>query len=216
MDEKYLQETFFLDWKDPLVMSFAEKYTDGLHTEKEKAINLYLAVRDLFWYNPYQIHLTKEAIKASSVIKREQAYCVEKANLLAALIRAVGIPSRLGFANVQNHFGTSRLEEILETNVMVFHGYTEIFLSGKWLKATPAFNKELCEKSGVAPLEFNGEEDSLFQQFNKEGDMFMEYLHDYGTFDDLPFDYFVSELKSHYPHVFQKEYLAKGDFILRL
>ena len=205
-----------MDWKNPMVMDFAEKYTRGINNEKDKAINLYLAVRDQFWYNPYQIHLTREAIRASSVINRPHAYCVEKANLLATVIRAVGIPSRLGFAKVQNHLGTSRLEEILDTDVLVFHGYTEIYLNGKWLKATPAFNKELCEKNGVEPLPFNGEEDSLFQQYNKGGDRFMEYLHDYGTFDDLPFDYFVSELKSHYPHVFQKEYLDKGDFILRL
>jgi hypothetical protein len=30
----------------------------------------------------------------------------------------------------------------------------------------------------------------------------MEYLHEYGQFDDLPYELFVQELKVHYPHLF--------------
>ncbi|NIV15920.1 MAG: transglutaminase, partial [Aliifodinibius sp.] len=92
-----------------------------------------------------------------------------------------------------------------KTNIMVFHGYTELHLNGRWVKATPAFNKELCEKLRVAPLEFNGEEDSIFQEYNHEGGKFMEYLHDYGRFPDVPYELFVHELKKHYPHVFEKQ-----------
>jgi hypothetical protein len=57
---------------------------------------------------------------------------------------------------------------------------------------------------GAAPLEFNGVDDSLFQEYNG-GVQYMEYLHQYGVFSDFPYDLFVAELKMHYPHFFEKK-----------
>ena len=31
----------------------------------------------------------------------------------------------------------------------------------------------------------------------------MEYLHDYGTFHDIPHDMFVAQMKKHYGHFFE-------------
>lgn len=202
IDEKYLRPAEFVNSDSEAVKAFAVKAIKGATDPVEQATNLYYAVRDSFNYNPYEIDLRKEGLKASALLKRDYGYCVEKANLLAASARVVGIPSRLGFAKVRNHIATEKLEERLRTNVLVFHGFTELFLEGKWVKATPAFNKTLCDKLNVASLEFNGREDSIFQPYNKEGGEFMEYLHDYGTFDDVPRDLFISELKAHYPHLF--------------
>lgn len=203
IDEKYLRPAEFVNSDSEAIKAFTAKAVNGATDPITKAVNLYYAVRDGFNYNPYIINLNKDAMKASDLLKRDYGYCVEKASLLAASARAAGIPSRLGFAKVRNHIATEKLEERLRTNVLVFHGYTELFLEGKWVKATPAFNKSLCEKLNVESLEFNGREDSIFQSYNKEGGEFMEYLHDYGTFDDIPRDLFISELKIHYPHMFE-------------
>ena len=137
------------------------------------------------------------------MLRRDYGYCVEKANLLGACARALGIPARLGFANVRNHIGTARLEKMLRTDVLVFHGYVELYLEEHWVKATPAFNAALCRRLGVAPLAFDGRHDSLFQQYDSSGGKFMEYLHDYGTFPDVPRELFIDELKKHYPHIFE-------------
>lgn len=203
MNELYLQPAEFVNSDSEGIKQFVEKVIEGVTDPVEKAVKLYYAVRDGFNYNPYDIDLNPEAMKASALLKKDSGYCVEKASLLAACARAAGIPSRLGFAKVRNHIATEKLEERLKTNVMVFHGYTELFLDNKWVKATPAFNKSLCDKLNVDSLEFNGKEDSIFQSYNKEGGVFMEYLHDYGTFHDVPRDLFISELKKHYPHIFE-------------
>ena len=203
MNEIYLQPAEFINSDSEEVKLFSQKVIGNTTDPVEQAVKLYYAVRDGFNYNPYDLDLSREAMKASSLTKRNYGYCVEKACLLAACARTVGIPSRLGFARVRNHIATEKLEEILKTNVMVFHGYTELFLNGKWVKATPAFNKSLCVKLGVESLEFNGKEDSIFQPYNKEGSQFMDYLHDYGNFDDVPYELFISELKKHYPHLFE-------------
>ena len=109
----------------------------------------------------------------------------------------------MGYGNVRNHLSTGDIEKKLGTDVLVFHGYTELFLQDKWVKATPVFNKELCQKLGVAPLDFDGEKDAVFQASDKAGNPFMEYLHDYGTFADVPFEMFKNALQSHYPHLFK-------------
>lgn len=200
-----LAESMFMDFHHPSVLAFVEAHIEPGMAQREKAIALYLAVRDEIRYSPFHIDLAPEAMKASTLLARKSGYCVEKGNLLAAVCRAVGIPSRLGFAKVRNHIGTERIEAVLGTDELVFHGYTDLWIEGKWVKATPAFNRELCLHFGVPPLEFNGLEDSIFQQYNENGSRFMEYLHDYGTFDEVPHDYMVSELVHYYGHLFTEK-----------
>jgi hypothetical protein len=67
----------------------------------------------------------------------------------------------------------------------------EFYLADKWVKATPAFNIELCRKHKVIPLEFNGREDSIFHPYNSEKKPFMEYIDDHGTYADIPVDEIV-------------------------
>lgn len=199
----YLKPTYFIDSHTPEIIAFANENTQGAANDTEKAVKLYYAVRDGFRYDPYHVDLREEAMKASATLKRGSGYCGEKATLLAASARAVGIPSRLSFADVKNHLSTEKLLRMLRSDIFVFHGFTELFLNGKWVKATPAFNKSLCEKFGVAPLEFNGKDDSIFHEFDG-GRKFMEYVHDYGTFSDLPRELFIQSLKKHYPHLFEE------------
>lgn len=201
--QAFLSPAYFVESNHPDVVAYAKSRVQGLYSDKEKAIALFYAVRDGFWYDPYTVDLNPDVLKASNLLKRDRAYCVEKACLLTALGRAVGIPSRLGFVIVKNHMGTARLEEVLKTDHLVFHGNTEFYLDGRWVKVTPAFNKELCEKLNVAPLEFNGADDAIFQQYDRDGSKFMEYLHDYGNFPDVPYALFVGELMKHYPHLFE-------------
>ena len=182
---EYLKPTEFLDFDNAAVQEFAKRNSDANKSATENAVSLYYAVRDGFTYNPYTLDLRRTGLWASDLVKRKSGYCIEKAILLAASARFVGVPSRLSFYTVKNHIATERIEKILGTNVLVFHGAAELFLGGRWLKTTPAFNKRLCEKLNVAALEFDGTSDSIFQQFDETGAVFMDYLHEYGDFADF-------------------------------
>ena len=94
---------------------------------------------------------------------------------------------------------------MLRSDKFVFHGYNEFWLDNKWVKCTPAFNKTLCEKFGTAPLDFDGIHDSIFQEFSPDGKHYMQYIHEYGQFNDLPYELFVSELQKYYPHLFDEK-----------
>lgn len=196
----YLAPNFFVDADHPDVVRYAlDQSGDG--SAVDRAIRLYYAIRDGFRYNPWRVKLEPAAFKASTLLLRDRAeggHCIDKANLLAASARVIGIPSRLHFANVRNHIGIEDLERILGTDLLVFHGYAELHLSGHWVAATPAFNKELCDHLGVDPLEFDGKTSSIFQQFDRAGGKFMEYVHDHGAYADIPFDLMIAEWKKHY------------------
>lgn len=201
MNKNCLAVTSFLDHDHPRVREFAESSVKGLTEPLSQAVRLFEVVRDRFEYNPYRLNLTKEAMKASSILTRPYAYCNEKALVLAAALRHLGIPTRLYFGNVRNHIATERLQMLIKTDVMAFHGATEIFLDGKWLKATPAFNSSLCRKLRVEPLVFDGLQDAVFQEFGEDGQKFMEYIEVHGSFEDMPYDLFLSELRKHYSHL---------------
>lgn len=202
--EIYLRPTSFIDWEHASISEFVKATTSVEKSDKEKVVDLYLAVRDSILYDPYHLILNPEKISASLTLQRGSGYCIEKSLVLAAAGRALGIPSRLGFSIVQNHISSKKFVEMLRTDKFVFHGYNEFWINNKWVKCTPAFNKSLCEKFDTKPLEFDGENDSIFQEYNG-GKKYMNYLHEYGQFDDLPYDLFVAELMKHYPHLFETE-----------
>ena len=199
--EQFLSPTEFLDSDHDSVREYAEKNTVGASNDTERAIKLYYAVRDDFQYDPYVLDLRRESLRASKLLTKKRGYCVEKAVLLAAAARSVGIPSRLSFYIVRNHIATEKLSKALEKDYLVFHGAAEMFLEGKWVKATPAFNRRLCDFLGVDPIEFDGTSDAIFQEYDRKGNVFMEYLHEYGAFDDMPYQMFLDELDKHYPHI---------------
>lgn len=197
--QQYLRSTFYLDFESENVADFAADTCAGCRTPVEKAVALYYAVRDLIQYDPYDLQYSRVAMKASTVLGKRSGYCVAKAVLLAAVGRAQGIPCRLGFADVVNHLSTPKLRAKMKTDLFTYHGYTELYLKGKWIKATPAFNLSLCSRFGVRPLEFGGTEDSVFHEFDSEGRKHMEYVHDHGNFADLPFERMFSAYRATYP-----------------
>jgi transglutaminase-like putative cysteine protease len=200
---EYVIPTRFIDSDHEQVIDFAHSRTSASRDIREKVVDLYYAVRDEILYSPYHLVFDPNQIAASLTLQRKYGYCIEKSLLLAAAARVHAIPSRLGFSIVRNHISTEKFRELLRSDKFVFHGYNEFFIDGKWVKCTPAFNKSLCDKFNVPPLEFDGIHDSIFQQYTADGKQYMEYLHEYGQFADFPYDLFIAELKIHYPHFFE-------------
>ncbi len=194
----YLKPTEIIDCNHPEIRQFAERICVDAMTDTEKAVRLYYAVRDGIWYDPYVPFYRPEHYRASHVLKIGRGFCIPKASLLCAAGRAMGIPTRPGFANVRNHLATRQLIEYMGSDIFAYHAFVEFFLEGKWVKSTPAFNIELCRRHHVEPLEFNGREDSIFQLFNSENRKFMEYIEFLGSFTDIPVDRIVTAFEETY------------------
>jgi len=196
--QPYLEPTFTIDSDHPAVLAFVDKHSQKKDSPRQRAVDLYYAVRDGFRYNPYSLNLEEQAFKASFTLAAGQGWCVPKAILLTACCRAAGIPARLGFADVKNHLSTERLRQSMKTDVFLWHGYTSVYLEGQWVKATPAFNVSLCDKFGLKPLEFDGLEDSIYHEFDCAGNKHMEYLQERGEYQDLPLTEMLSDFEKIY------------------
>ncbi|WP_347904884.1 transglutaminase family protein [Pseudomonas purpurea] len=199
---EYLSPGRFIDSDHPAVVEFAEKHRGHSRDPIEQAVSLYYAVREAVRYNPYTFSLDPQTLCGSYALATGESYCVPKATLLAGCARHCSIPARIGLADVRNHLSTPRLIELLKSNVFAMHGYTELYLNGRWVKATPAFNQKLCELFDVPPLDFDGINDSVFHPFNRQGQQSMEYLVDHGQFPDVPEAFFFAHLEKCYPHLF--------------
>ena len=188
-----------VDADHPDVVTFAKAQTCEAKDERDAAVCLYYAVRDGIRYDPYMAGSSPEVLRASATLRARRGWCVSKAVLLAASCRVVGIGARVGFADVRNHLSTARMRDFMGTDVFYYHGYAQLQIDGRWLKATPAFNIELCEKMGLLPLEFDGLSDSLYHPFDREGKQHMEYIRDRGVFDAVPVEAMVATWRRHYP-----------------
>jgi len=200
--KEYLEPARYIDSGHAAVVAFARKSASG-KSATQRAVSLYYAVRDGVRYNPFVDFSSEESFRASHCLATGEGFCVGKAALLAASARADGIPARVGFADVKNHLTTPALRERMGTDLFVYHGYTELLLEGKWVKATPAFNVELCRRFRVKPLEFDGRADSIFHPFDEEDRRHMEYLRDRGSHADVPVAEIMQAFREAYPVLYR-------------
>lgn len=194
----YLKPTAIIDSDHPSIRAFASRAGGESGDPIDCAVKLYLAVRDDIWYDPYAPFHLPLHYRASFVLERRRGFCIPKASLLCALARARNIPARLGFANVRNHLATRQLLDYLGSDLFVYHAFVELYLDGIWVKATPAFNRELCERHKVPPLEFNGREDSIFQPYNEQHRKYMEYVEFLESCADVPVERILAAWEATY------------------
>ncbi len=211
--EAYRLPGDLLDSSHPAIVAFAARVA-GEGSDRDKALRLYYAVRDELRYDPYNTPMKREAYRASTTVAAGHGYCVNKAGVMAAVCRAAGIPARVGYADVRNHMTTKRLAELMGSDVFFYHGYTDVWLDGRWVKATPAFNRELTEKFGLKPLDWDAVSDSIYHPFDLGGRRHMEYLAYRGVFADIPFEEIRAAFRHYYPRMTgeQEQMPLGGDF----
>lgn len=208
---EFLDAGRFIDSDAPQVIDFARSIAGDGGNETERVLRLFREIRDEIIYDPYVDLTDPENYRAGAMLERKRGFCIGKAALLAACARVIGVPARVGYADVRNHLTSPRFYEYIKSDVFIWHSYADIFLSGSWVKATPAFDLALCERVGLKPLDFDGRTDSLFHPFDRAGRRHMEYLTDRGTFADVPVEVIQADFRDAYPMLMEQRGLA-GDF----
>jgi transglutaminase-like putative cysteine protease len=191
--DRYLKPTKFIDWDNEAVKQKAQELTKGKKTDREKAIALYYFVRDKIKHNPYAPGAVPEDYKASLILQRGNGYCQHKALLLVALARAAGIPARPGYADFRDHQLSPKFRAMIGgDNLLIQHGYAELYIDGKWVHASPSYGLDTCKKGGFVPVEFDGINDARDSSYNIKGEPHMQLAKDHGTYEDFPWDFILS------------------------
>ena len=196
--EDYLKPTATIDCDNQLIREKAWNLTKVTNDTAVKARNLFYWVRDEIEYNPFVPLEIFQSYRASETLKRKEGFCVEKAAVLAAFARAAGIPARLHFADIRNHLVSPRLLEVMGTNLFSYHGYTELHIGEKWVKATPAFDLKMCLEHRIIPVEFDGRDHALLHSHNSDGKLHIEYVKDHGHHVDVPVEEILAAWMQHY------------------
>ena len=134
--EAFLKETIYCDYTHPHIQNEIKKHADKSKNERELAVSLFYFVRDHVRYRVGNMNR-----KASGTYLEKGGACTDKANLLIALCRAVGIPAGYGVMEVfgPKFFGVitppSLAAKISKTTK---HVYAHIYLSNRWIKCDPS------------------------------------------------------------------------------
>jgi len=194
----FLQPTPTIESDHPAVIACAERLTAGCGSDREKIVKLFYHVRDSIKYNLFMISTCEDDFKASRILEWGKGYCVQKAVLLAAMSRAVGIPCRLAYAKIRNHHTPEHIVRMIGTNVFPRHGYNQFYCDGRWISATAAFDRDLCAKNGLPAVEFDGLTDAILPEKDLEGGLYIEYLEKYPPTADLAFDWIVPVIRERF------------------
>ena len=205
----FLSPAEYIDSDHPAILAEAGRICGSSISDISKARAIYYSVRDILYLAADFSDL--ESYRASSVLSAGHGYCVAKASLFTALCRAAGLPARIWFADVSNHLATPDVSRRMG-NIFAWHGFSEVYVDGRWVKACPAFNASMCQKFGVAPLEFDGKSDALLHPFDKGGNLFMSYEKNHGYFHDVPAKFLATEMEHLYPETCAA--IRRGEFPL--
>ncbi len=157
-------------------------------TEAALAAWLFRYARDRIAYNPYVPAFRLADYRASATLERGTGYCVQKAVVLATLARAARIPARLEFVDLRNHQAPAHLVALLGSDLFVYHCYSSLWLGGRWLRATPAFDRDICETHDLPRVEFDGGSDAILPERDAHGRRFAEYVKRHGVYADVPLE----------------------------
>lgn len=186
--DKWLRATPAFDCENESVIDRAKDLTKGQEALVDRARSLFYFARDEMKFIPLLPVDHLESYRASKILKTGGGICIQKAVLLAALARAAGIPARLHFVDIRNHRVPDKIREVMDTNLFPYHAYDELYIQGKWLKATPTFELKVCQENRLIPVEFDGKSNAMLPSHDLEGNPHIEYLQDHGCYEDIPLD----------------------------
>lgn len=188
VNSPYLKASYLVNYQHPEIQKLMESFSQTIASRSptEQVQYIFRYIRDQVKYKVTHELSTPKFLRASSTLNRGSGHCVSKAILLASLLRGFGIPTRFHFVDLINH----RLSEKWKENFgekLLWHGYVEVLLDGKWIALNAAYDAALCKKHGYFVVEFDGVNNALFQSKDIEGRPFMEYAKDHGVFRKVPY-----------------------------
>ncbi|MGK7906651.1 MAG: transglutaminase family protein [Synechococcus sp.] len=148
--ETYLEASTYIDWRAPNILALANQLAVPA-TSKQVGIDCLETAKACFeWVRDRVRHssdyqLNPVTCRASNVLKHMTGYCYAKSHLLAALLRANGIPAGLCYQRLS-------IDETAATYCL--HGLNAVYLQEfGWYRIDPRGNTESVDAQFTPPLE---------------------------------------------------------------
>ena len=143
--KQYLEKSEFINWDCPEILELALSLKGNLGSDVEIAKACFEYVRDSIRHT-YDFQIDIITCKASDVLNHKTGYCYSQSHLLAALLRANGIPAGLCY---------QRLSLTGDGAPYCLHGLNAVYLNDfGWYRIDPRGNKEGVKAKFPPPLEY--------------------------------------------------------------
>lgn len=179
-----LGPTEILDLDSPAVQAIAASVPDG--PPAQIAAAAFEAVRDGVRYNFAPDLETRDDWRASATLARGNGFCQQKAVVLAAVLRARGIPAALGYQDLFDDKVRPPYSDMLGGKVLRWHGMVLAHVDGRWLVADASLDRGLCEKRGYRLAEWVDGEGAPLPETDHEGHLHFQVRRDIEAAVDLP------------------------------
>lgn len=189
-----LGATEFFEIEHPAVSACVAALDADGAAPNEQAVKAFEFVRDRITYE-FRAKLTREEYHASYILRVGKGFCTQKATLLCALGRAMGIPSALVMTDLRDHTFPDHVLEALGTDTLAYHGIAAFHLDGRWLCADATLSPELCARRGYRLSQFDGRENGLLPAETLAGAPHVEYVRWRGIYADLPFEEMLASFR---------------------
>jgi transglutaminase-like putative cysteine protease len=142
--QDYLNVSEVIDWQHPEILHLAKKLGSGLPSAEAIAKACFEWVRDEI-HHSFDYQMNPVTWRASDVLHYKTGYCYAKSHLLAALLRANGIPA--GFCY-------QRLSIDDKGEPYSLHGFNAVYLPEfGWYRMDARGNKERVDAQFTPPKE---------------------------------------------------------------
>lgn len=193
-----MHPTPFIESDAAIVVALAERVA-GDADPKQRAIRLFEYVRDQVRYE-FRAKLTRDEYRASNVLLEGKGFCVQKAVLLCALLRAARIPAALVLCDLKDHTLPKRIVDAMGTDIMFHHGLDAIFLDGRWVLADASLSPDVVERKRYRRVDFDGTTDAVFPSRTLDDARHAEVVKFHGLYPDLPFEQMIAAFAGAYQH----------------
>jgi transglutaminase-like putative cysteine protease len=140
---EYLKPTDIIDWEHPAVINRARKLSSGLESSADIARRCFEWVRDRIPHS-YDVQKNVVTCRASEVLQAGTGICHAKSHLLAALLRANGVPAGLCYQRLRRDDGCS----------FVLHGLNAVHLPAiGWYRIDARGNRSGVDAQFTPPIE---------------------------------------------------------------
>lgn len=140
---KYLESSRYIDWHVPEIKTLAADLAQGKEDATAIAKSCFEFVRDEIKHS-WDFKQNPVTVKASDTLKYGTGYCYAKSHLLAALLRANGIPAGLCYQRLT----------ITDQPPFCIHGLNAIYLQGHgWYRVDARGNKAGVNAQFIPPVE---------------------------------------------------------------
>ena len=129
---EYLRSTDVIDWSEPQIQTVARSFADPQDL-LETASRCFYWVRDEISHS-FDVNAPCVSCTASETLKSRTGICYAKSHLLAALLRANGIPAAFGYQRISLDDAGNRF---------CLHGFNFVFLNTYgWYAIDPRGNRD--------------------------------------------------------------------------